>query len=721
MVKVVVFLLALALIVVAPAMALTNDQTNINFEARYVPYASIGISSPDGTTGISYTFNNRRPVTSAPIEDERALLFSTSPRYRAGDLYGVVRDHEDASPVEGAIITTQHGFTGISDAEGNWRIDDALAEIEFDLTCIKQGYNDSTKFALLVGEEEELEVNFDLLHPEFTPSTYRLTRMLDPGLEAKMRFSLENTGNGPMNWKVERRLLGDANAEPWEFRRSYYVGEDVEDTRIQAVVFINHHFYVSGAGDEMPMIYKFDREGALVDTFPQPREDNRGIRDLTWDGELLWGAIDDSVYGFTLEGEVMTRWESDYNPTTNIAFDPDREAIWLSSITTDPIAYTREGERIDSLEIDRQDLRIYSLIYWTEDPDGHPLYVYHKDRETNLTMLHKIDPETNDTMHVATLVHEINGSPEGGCFTNQFDVYSWVFAGVSSASNRDGGDRIDIWQMEARKDWFQLDAIRNDEYVEADSGRLETGESEDFVLTLISEGLPDTLFQGELFFQHNADSGRGRIFVDLDVIGAMPPEAFGLLAPANNDTLDSTAVEFIWEESVEHNHDDTLSYYFWIKSGEDSVSIVLQDTTLMVDVDTLAWEYDPAEPFTWWTVVESGEDLVESDERFTFRLKPPNLLNDPLAGIPVEFTIHSLHPNPFNSTTKIVFGADRSAHTTLKAYDLRGREAARIYSGVPSTGYHQVIWNAQDLPSGIYLIRLESDRRVKIVKSTLVK
>ncbi|MFN3821105.1 MAG: C25 family cysteine peptidase, partial [bacterium] len=57
-----------------------------------VPYASVGISSPDGTTGISYTFNNQYPVTSAPLQNRRALLFSTSPRYRACVLYGLVFD-----------------------------------------------------------------------------------------------------------------------------------------------------------------------------------------------------------------------------------------------------------------------------------------------------------------------------------------------------------------------------------------------------------------------------------------------------------------------------------------------------------------------------------------------------------------------------------------------------------------------------------------------------
>ncbi|MBT7787672.1 MAG: T9SS type A sorting domain-containing protein [Calditrichaeota bacterium] len=43
-----------------------------------VPYASVGISSVDGKTGIGYTFNNEYPVTSEPMRNRQAILFTTS-------------------------------------------------------------------------------------------------------------------------------------------------------------------------------------------------------------------------------------------------------------------------------------------------------------------------------------------------------------------------------------------------------------------------------------------------------------------------------------------------------------------------------------------------------------------------------------------------------------------------------------------------------------------
>jgi len=789
------------------------------------PYASVGISSSDGTTGLNYSFANRRPVTSAPLTDRRALLFSTSPRYKAGDLFGVVTDHENDAPVEGAIISTQHGFTAISDAEGNWRINDALAEIEFDIMCIKQGYNDSTKYDMFVAEDSLLEINFDILHPEFTPSTYRLASTLEPDMNDELRFTLENTGNGPLDWRVERRLLGDANAAPWEFRRTYTVGADRDESRIQGVIFGSDSFYVSGGNGGDPLIYVYSRDGEFVRSFDQPVNEGRGMRDLAWDGELIWGAADDRVYGISNEGEVVHEWDGPNNINSGITWDPDREVIWVCYTTNNPVAYTREGELIDTLEVNRHGLRIYGLAYWQDDPDNHPLYAFHKDRDTNNQTVHKFDPVTSDTIRVTYLVPEAGGSPEGAFITNQFDVYSWVMMTISNISPVQGGDRIDIWQVEARREWFQLDLmIDENERVEADTGRIETGEEIEFAVRLNSEGLPDTLFQSELLFYHNADSGRGHVFIDLDVIGEEPPRAFDLLepedgaevdptvvmfawnyswdpnfdeeasyvvwisadtlttgfaiadtsltvdfdtldfdiewmqnncalwwidavsgadtvesnqrfmftfdlfpmppsifdlvAPADSSTVDSI-LTFQWDPSFDPNDEDTLIYAVWLQWGDDSTGFNLADTALTVDMDTLDLRFDTSLPFTWWVVAESGPDEVECNRRFIFNL-PPSLLN-PLDDLPVEFSLHSIYPNPFNAITTITFGADKAEHTILRAYDIAGREAARLFDGVPAVGYHQVVWNASALPSGIYLIRLDSAGRVKIAKTALLK
>ena len=691
-----------------------------------VDFASVGISSPDGNSGINYTFHNEYPVTSAPLENGRALLFSTSPRYKACILYGHVTDAATGRPVENAIIFTKHGFTAFTDTTGYWRMGDALAEVPFDITAMKQGYNDSTEFDLNVEEDDSLEINFNLLHPEFTPTTYRLSAMLDPGLQTELQFTVANTGNGPLDWQVERRLIGDANAQPWEYRRPFYVGQAVDDDHMEGVVFVEDHFFVVGGNDNMPTIYKFDRDGALVDTFPQfDLEDRRGMRDLAWDGDLIWGSLSRTIYGFTTDGELSVSFEAPFRPVTAVTYDPRLDVLWIAGTTTNIRAVTREGEEIDSLEISRNDMRTYGLGYYRDDPDNFPLYVFHKERETDRQVVHKSDPLNGDTAFVAYLETELDASPAGLFITNQYDVYSWVFVCIASASRNAGSDRIDIWQVDARRDWYQVDLVTEMGRVPADTvhGRIDPGESMDYVLALNSTGLPDTLFEAELYFTHNADSGRGHIHVELDVIGPMPPFPFDLASPADNDTLDSTLAVFQWMPSFDPNDGENVSFTAWIMAGEDSIDIPAADTSLAIDLDTLGFDLETMYeiPSTWWVKAVSGVDTIESNQRHHFWIRRPDWAGESDNQIPVDFAIRSIYPSPFNSTTTIRFGADRAERTIITLYDLAGREVARLYDEVPTIGYHSVVFDGNNLPSGLYIIRLGCSDRVKVAKTALVR
>ncbi len=694
------------------------------------PYASVGISSVDGTTGINYTYNNQYPVTSPRLENQRAMLFSTSPKYKACYLFGNVTDVASGEPVSGAVVMSEHGFTAITDEQGDYEIIDALAEVPFDISARAQGYNDSTRYDFEVAEDDTLEINFSLLHPEFTPSTYELSARLDPGQETEIMFSMQNTGNGPLDWTVDRRLLGNANVGPWEYRDEYPFGEELEDAGLYGVAYIDNRFYVSGANKfreeeggaqiSHPTIYILDSEGALIDTFAQPGEDNYGMKDLTWDGQWIWGVVDDTVYGLSLDGEVMTSFDAPYNPSAPITWDPVHEVLWIAGTTNEPLAYDREGNPVEGLEVDRGGLYYYGLAYFEDDPDGSPLYILHKERVTNRQMVSKHNFETGEKTFITYLDHEEGGKPQGAFITNTYDVYSWV---LLSVSNDAGRDRVDVHQIEARKDWFKLDLLAEEEWVEAASGTLQTGEFANYLLTLNSTDLPETTFVSELFYTHNADSGLGHINIELDVIGPEPPIIFDLAMPADGDTLDTTAVMFTWQPSFDYNFFDTLTYEAWVTIEEDTFTFAAADTALEIFFNkfdyNLDWMYE--NQTEWWVNSISGDDVVESAQHHHFILRAPLSTEDPMAGIPVEFSIAAIYPNPFNSSTTIRFGVDVNSLTSLRVFDVMGREVDVLYSRADDIGWKTKVWNADRLPTGIYIFRLESAGRVKIAKTALMR
>jgi hypothetical protein len=74
--------------------------------------------------------------------------------------------------------------------------------------------------------------------------------------------------------------------------------------------------------------------------------------------------------------------------------------------------------------------------------------------------------------------------------------------------------------------------------------------------------------------------------------------------------------------------------------------------------------------------------------------------------IPEAMTLSQNYPNPFNSKTKIGFGLQVSGFTSVKVYDIFGREVATLVNEKLQAGEHEVEWNSSAVASGVYYYRL---------------
>ncbi|KAB2925396.1 MAG: T9SS type A sorting domain-containing protein, partial [Bacteroidetes bacterium] len=90
--------------------------------------------------------------------------------------------------------------------------------------------------------------------------------------------------------------------------------------------------------------------------------------------------------------------------------------------------------------------------------------------------------------------------------------------------------------------------------------------------------------------------------------------------------------------------------------------------------------------------------------------------------VPLVFTLEQNYPNPFNPSTTIGFTLEKSGMTTLKVYDIVGREVATLVNGTLDAGvYHQARFDASRFASGIYFARLQSGGKTMLKKMMLVK
>lgn len=89
---------------------------------------------------------------------------------------------------------------------------------------------------------------------------------------------------------------------------------------------------------------------------------------------------------------------------------------------------------------------------------------------------------------------------------------------------------------------------------------------------------------------------------------------------------------------------------------------------------------------------------------------------------PPRFSLLQNYPNPFNPTTTIEFTLPEDGRVKLRIYNMLGEEVATLVNEDRLAGvYHQVIFDAGRLASGIYFSHIEFEGRSLVRKLILVK
>jgi hypothetical protein len=88
---------------------------------------------------------------------------------------------------------------------------------------------------------------------------------------------------------------------------------------------------------------------------------------------------------------------------------------------------------------------------------------------------------------------------------------------------------------------------------------------------------------------------------------------------------------------------------------------------------------------------------------------------------PWTFQLHQNFPNPFNPVTTIAFQIPQQFRTTLKVYDILGREIVTILDEDLNAGDHQLQWDSSLVSSGVYFYRLHSGTFIETKKMIVAK
>ncbi len=208
--------------------------------------------------------------------------------------------------------------------------------------------------------------------------------------------------------------------------------------------------------------------------------------------------------------------------------------------------------------------------------------------------------------------------------------------------------------------------------------------------------------------------------------------------PATNDTLfnNAQAIQIVFNTRLKAA---TLNEGTVLVNG--SISGAITGTVTYVDSARMAifTPFHPFRPGEKITVTitngvqdlsgnpldGNGNQLLEMDDSYRFEFIVASeagldFNNRKLA--PTSFGLEAVYPNPFNHSTTITFHLKVESSVVLQVLNTRGQVVMTLVANKKyPKGTHKILWMAKELPSGLYLIRLQTEDDVACRKALYIR
>ena len=127
--------------------------------------------------------------------------------------------------------------------------------------------------------------------------------------------------------------------------------------------------------------------------------------------------------------------------------------------------------------------------------------------------------------------------------------------------------------------------------------------------------------------------------------------------------------------------------------------------------------YDAKKDFVYENIqtVKFEENMVRGDVEDSYIVSHVEDM------LPTEYKLSSAYPNPFNPSTNIDFSIAEAGDVQITVYNLQGRLVTELVSGFKTTGDYSVVWNAVNMPSGVYFIQMNINGFRSVEKVMLMK
>jgi uncharacterized lipoprotein YddW (UPF0748 family) len=192
------------------------------------------------------------------------------------------------------------------------------------------------------------------------------------------------------------------------------------------------------------------------------------------------------------------------------------------------------------------------------------------------------------------------------------------------------------------------------------------------------------------------------------------PNPPALLEPADKLTEVELNPLFVWNTTTLANE-----YQIQIAEGLSIEPSIIIFDTLITDTTSFTPQLNENKIYTWHVRAKNEYGFSKWSEVSKFKTQILVSVDD--QNIPLAFSLEQNYPNPFNPETNIEFSIVNNGFTTLKVYDILGREVKVLVNEFLDKGNYKIMFDGSDLSSGIYIYSLNNGSEVIRKKMLLLK
>ena len=457
----------------------------------------------------------------------------------------------------------------------------------------------------------------------------------------------------------------------------------IGDTQVLGSEFAGDHFYVTGGNSSTQpnQVYVIDRDGTTYTQFDQWNSGGWGWKDLVYDGTYLYGSSNYTINCFDLDGNSVPDMDitSPISPHYALAYDPVTDHFWIGN---DSPLYEIDRDGNVIWEGPTGLTSIWGAAWDDADPNGPWLWLFTQNGWPCTTLM-QFDPVnhvmTGTTYAIPYLPGQTQQFAGSLFFTDEWDPNVSVIGGLIQGDPEDQLFILEMYGGESPNVTIDVTYVSGSP-VPAGGGHLE--------LDLYLENLEMSAVNFDLWIAMQYEGG--------------PPSTLAqrnLTFPAGHSIYRQS---MMWP--IPRNY-AAGEYVFWGRVGDEPDQIWNESGFLFIKEGT-----DHVAGFTPYPVDRA-----------------PNPLDQIITGggeeyvLPDEFALHSAYPNPFNPTTTISYQITANSHVILTVYDVSGKQVAELVDGWRQAGRHELEFDATNLTSGVYIIRMQAGEFNATGKMILMK